>query len=42
MRERDVAAPFGINPLDYKRNKKIKKHKRKEHIHKNWDKDLWD
>tara|TARA_B100000029_G_C17289563_1_gene856496 strand:+ start:188 stop:361 length:174 start_codon:yes stop_codon:yes gene_type:complete len=42
MRERDVAAPFGINPLDYKRDKKTKKHKRKEHIHKNWDKDLWD
>jgi hypothetical protein len=42
MRSREIAAPFGVDPLSYKKDKKAKKHKRKEHIHKNWDKDLWD
>ena len=42
MRSREIAAPFGVDPLSYKKDKKAKKHKRKEHIHKNWDKALWD
>ena len=37
MRDRDTAGGR-IDP--HKKKKKLRKHK--EHIHKNWDKDLWD
>ena len=37
MRDRDTAGGR-IKP----HSKSAKKKKRKEHIHRNWDKDLWD